>query len=217
MKYVGYIRVSTKKQGDSGLGMDAQLSQVRAYVRSQNGFLVKTFTEVESGKKGNRPQLEEAVEYCKKKDCMLVIAKLDRLYRSVYFTSKLMNEKIKFVCCDAPFADAFTLHILAAVAEYEAKKVSERTIAALEQAKLRGKKLGTPKNLTPAARLKGIEAIRMKAQTRQRSQIINAIRLIQDSGTYTLAGIADKLNFMQFTSPRGAKITPTHVKRYLHE
>jgi DNA invertase Pin-like site-specific DNA recombinase len=214
-KYVGYIRVSTKRQGDSGLGLDAQKLQVNQFVKSQSGFLVKIFQEVESGKKGNRPELEKAVEYCKKNGAVLVIAKLDRLYRNVYFTSKLMNEKINFVCCDAPFADNFTIHVLAAVAELEAKRISERTKSALAQAKARGKRLGNPQNFTNEARKRGAEVMRQNAKTEQRKQIEKTIKFIMESGTTTLIGIADKLNFLGFKSPRGSKITSTHVKRFM--
>lgn len=150
-KFVSYFRVSTNRQGKSGLGLEAQRETVMNYLDGGHWELLKEFTEVETGKGSNalskRPVLKEAIQYAKKHKATLVIAKLDRLARNVMFVSTLMESKVKFVCADMPEANQLTLHILAAVAQYEAKLISERTKAALQKAKERGVKLGKIENL----------------------------------------------------------------------
>ena len=129
---IAYYRVSTREQGDSGLGLEAQQAAVRAFAR-QNGYeIVDRYKEVETGKRADRPQLRAAIEACRKGRAILVVAKLDRLARNVQFTAELMNSSIEFVCVDNPHATRLTIHILAAVAEDEARRISERTKAALE-------------------------------------------------------------------------------------
>ncbi len=143
MKYVAYYRVSTQKQGRSGLGLEAQQEAVRVYCLQDGGHVIKVFIEVESGR-GNvkRPELARAIAHAKMTRSTLLIAKLDRLSRNVHFISALMDSGVDFICCDNPTANRFALHILAAVAEHESKTISERTSAALQAAKRRGKKLG---------------------------------------------------------------------------
>jgi DNA invertase Pin-like site-specific DNA recombinase len=139
MKYIAYYRVSTTKQGDSGLGLEAQRVAVMSHL-GQQPFL--EFIEIESGSKSNRPQLELALTACHIHDATLVIAKLDRLARSVRFIAELMDSDVEFVACDYPQANRFMLHIMAAVAEHEREMISERTKAALAAAKARGVELG---------------------------------------------------------------------------
>ncbi|SRR6266446_3702386 len=140
---IAYYRVSTKRQGQSGLGLDAQKDAVMAYLNGGNWTLKEEFVEVESGRKvKNRPALQQAIAACRKHKATLVIAKLDRLARNVAFISNLMESKVAFVAVDNPHATRFTLHILAAVAEHEADIISQRTKSALSAAKARGTELG---------------------------------------------------------------------------
>jgi DNA invertase Pin-like site-specific DNA recombinase len=143
--YIAYFRVSTDKQGVSGLGMDAQREAVTRYAQNCGAILAE-YVEVESGKKHtNRPQLTAALAECRKHRAILVIAKLDRLARNVHFISGLMNSDVEFVAVDNPTASRLTIHILAAVAEHEREMISQRTKAALAAAKARGIKLGNPR------------------------------------------------------------------------
>lgn len=142
--FVAYYRVSTARQGQSGLGLDAQRAAVAAYVAGR-GELAGEFVEVESGRRDDRPQLAAALDLCRRRRAVLVIAKLDRLARSVAFISNLMEGGAEFVACDMPEANRLTLHILAAVAEHEREMISARTTAALAAAKARGVRLGNPR------------------------------------------------------------------------
>ena len=134
-----YLRVSTQRQGQSGLGLEAQRKAIEHLLDGQS---YREFIEVESGKKSKRPKLEEAIAYCRKNKTKLVIAKLDRLARNVHFISGLMESGIDFVAADMPNADRFMLHVYAAMAEEEGRRISERTKAALAAAKERGVELG---------------------------------------------------------------------------
>lgn len=140
---VAYFRVSTKKQGQSGLGLEAQQDSVRRYAAATGQPIMKEYVEVESGKKCDRVELAKAIAYCKAMNATLVIAKLDRLARNVAFVSKLMESGVSFVCCDNPMANRLTIHILASIAEHEAEMISQRTKAALAAYKARGGKLGS--------------------------------------------------------------------------
>lgn len=140
MAYIAYYRVSTKRQGDSGLGLDAQRASVQNYSKD----IYKEYVEIESGRKASRPRLKEAIEECKRTGNTLLVAKLDRLARNVHFVSMLMESKVPFKCVDMPEADNFTIHIFAALAEREARLISERTKAALAEKKKQGIKLGCP-------------------------------------------------------------------------
>jgi hypothetical protein len=142
--FVAYLRVSTARQGVSGLGLEAQRATVDAFARQHGGTVVGSFIEVENGKRSDRPELAKALEAARKAKATLVFAKLDRLSRNVAFIANLMDAGVDFVACDQPFASRLTLHILAAVAEDEARRISERTKAALAAAKARGVKLGSP-------------------------------------------------------------------------
>lgn len=145
-KFVAYYRVSTTGQGVSGLGLEAQREAVERHLNGGSWSLIEAFTEVETGKGSNaldrRPQLKAALAYARKHKATLVIAKLDRLARNVHFISGLMETGVEFVAADRPDADRFTLHLEAALAEREARVISERTKAALAAAKRRGVVLG---------------------------------------------------------------------------
>ena len=147
-RLIPYYRVSTRKQGESGLGLEAQQSCVADFARYGQHEIIATYQEIETGKRADRPELAKAIAHSKRAKATLVIAKLDRLARNVHFLSGLMESRVDFVCCDNPHANRLTLHILAAVAEDEARRISERTKAALAAYKARGGRLGTPGNLT---------------------------------------------------------------------
>lgn len=147
-KYVAYYRVSTQRQGESGLGLEAQQAAVQAFTRG--GGVLASYTEIESGKRADRPQLAAAIAHAKRVGARLLVAKLDRLARNVAFTSKLMEDGVKFTACDNPGATELVIHILAAVAQNEARQTSERTKAALAAAKARGVQLGGFRGALPA-------------------------------------------------------------------
>ena len=141
-RFVAYLRVSTIKQGSSGLGLEAQRQAITDYLNGGQWTLIGEHVEVESGKNDERPALQAALQQCRLTGASLIIAKLDRLSRRVSFLSALMDSGVEFVAVDNPTASRFTLHILAAVAEHEAAMISQRTKAALAAARARGTKLG---------------------------------------------------------------------------
>jgi DNA invertase Pin-like site-specific DNA recombinase len=194
--FVCYYRVSTQKQGRSGLGLEAQQKAVRDHLNGGNWKVVGEFTEVETGKRADRPQLAAALAACRLHSAKLIIAKLDRLARNVHFISGLMESKVDFVAVDFPQANRLTVHILAAVAEHEAKMISERTKAALAAAKARGVKLGGDRHahkLTDDARAMGRAVITDRARQRA-ADIARTIEALQAAGTTSLRGIAAELN-----------------------
>src|SRR5476651_1949666 len=142
-KLVSYLRVLTRKQGESGLGLEGQQAAIDAYAKQNGGEVVGRYIEVESGKRSDRPELARAITHAKRMKAVLVVAKLDRLSRNVAFLSRLLESGIEFLACDNPTANRLTVHILAAVAEAEAKAISDRTKAALAAAKARGTILGS--------------------------------------------------------------------------
>lgn len=203
---ITYLRVSTKRQGASGLGLEAQKKMIDDYLLGKQVELLGQFVEVESGKNNNRPQLGAAILQCRMTGSTLVIAKLDRLARNVQFTATLMESGVDFVACDMPQASKFTIHILAAVAEQEAEAISQRTKAALAAAKARGRLLGIrTDNLTPEhacnGRRIGAAAVRNKADEFAK-RIYPIIEAYQQLGEYTLSGIANRLNDANILTPR---------------
>lgn len=143
-KFIAYYRVSTDRQGQSGLGLDAQRTAVLHHIPEHNE-LIAEFTEIESGKKSDRPQLAAALAACKKQKAKLIIAKLDRLARNVAFIANLMESGVEFLAVDNPHANKLMLHMLAAFAEHEREQISKRTKEALAAAKMRGTRLGNPR------------------------------------------------------------------------
>jgi len=212
MKYIAYYRVSTEKQGSSGLGLEAQREAVLNYIKPENIYL--EFTEVESGRLKYRPILQEALQLCKKTGGTLVIAKLDRLARNVAFVSELLESGVKFVCCDMPNANELTIHIYSAMAQDEAKRISTRTKEALAVKKAQGYKLGNPQNLTKEAQLKGVQSIKLKAQSNLNNQRAKAY-LVGLTGT--LQSKAEQLNRNGFRTSTGKEFTPMQVRRLLPE
>ncbi len=210
-KYVAYYRVSTKQQGQSGLGLDAQQIQVKNFVGENN--ILKHFVEVESGKNNNRPELKRAIELAKKEQAKLVIAKLDRLSRNAAFIFMLRDTNVNFVCADMPEANSLTIGIMAVLAQDERERISQRTKAALDAKKAKGINLGTPANLTLEARQKGLTT-RMK-NAKKNKQNIQATELIisYKKEGYSLADIATKLNDKGFKTRYGKDFKPMSVKR----
>jgi len=205
--YVGYYRVSTDRQGRSGLGLEAQRAAVAGYLDGDS-TLLDTFTEVESGRRADRPELAKALDLCRRRKATLVIAKLDRLARKVAFLANLMDADVDVVAVDMPFANRFTLHIMAAVAEQEAEQVSQRTKAALQAAKARGQKLGwsipSRRGEQAEASLKGAVVNRAKAD-QHAANVLPVIRAIERAGLTTLQGIADALNARGIRTARGRR------------
>ena len=217
-KFVAYYRVSTKRQGASGLGLDAQRSAVHHYLNGGKWKLLAEVTEVETGKRNDRPQLAQALALCRLHRATFVIAKLDRLARNVNFISSLMESKVDFTAVDFPTANRLTVHILAAVAEHEAEMISTRTKAALASAKARGTKLGGLRSGHKLNHRKGtwISAkLRGATATKRAEDLLPIIRGIQESGTVSLAGIAVELNSRGIPTARGAKWIATQVQRVL--
>ena len=211
---IAYYRVSTAKQGQSGLGLEAQRASVLAHARSQELDIVAEFTEVETGtRKRRRPQLEAALEHTRKVGGVLLIAKLDRLARNVAVVATLMESGVRFVAVDMPEADNLTIHVMAAVAEREAQLISARTKAALAARKARGLKLGKPENLTLEARKKGAAASRQRAVQDMRSVAAYAGALREQG--LSLRAIAAQLDQHGFQTRRGGTWSPTQVKRVL--
>src|SRR5215472_18823823 len=189
-KFIAYYRVSTAKQGESGLGLEAQRSAVLDYLNGGRWKLVGEFKEVESGKKNDRPALAKALAACRVHGATLIIAKLDRLARNVAFISNLMESGVDFEAVDFPQANRLTVHILAAVAEHEAKVISERTKAALSAAKRRGVKLGGFRGttITKAMRRASAEAVAKQADARA-ADLCPIIAELQATGARSLRAI----------------------------
>ncbi len=217
--FVCYLRVSTDKQGRSGLGLEAQQAAITAFLAPADKLLAPPFIEVESGKNSDRPQLREAMARCRKTGATLLIARLDRLARNVRFIATLMEEGVPFVACDMPTATPFMLHIYSAVAEEEARAISRRTKAALAAAKARGVKLGGDRGYRPVAapegRLGG-DAVRREADhaAHRVTVAIDAIRA-GHGADMSLQGLARALASAGVATPRGGAWTATAVRRVL--
>ncbi|MFB9995514.1 recombinase family protein [Deinococcus oregonensis] len=211
---IAYYRVSTTKQGQSGLGLEAQEASVTAYAGALGLTIVQTFTEVETGtRKRHRPELEAALDAARRQGAVLLIAKLDRLARNVAFIANLMDSGVQFTAVDMPNADRMTLQMFAVVAEREAGLISERTKAALAARKARGLTVGNIANMSAEARAAGPAAQREAAKiaTRQAAAFAQALRKQGD----TLDSIAHQLNTAGFLTRRGGVWSATQVKRIL--
>lgn len=217
-KFIAYLRQSTKKQEISGLGIEAQRDIILRYLQKSPDA---EYVETESGKKTDRPVLREALKHCRKIGATLIVAKLDRLSRNVAFTSKLLESDVEIVFCDFPQANKLVLHIIAAIAEYEAGLISTRTKQSLQAKKARGVTLGKPENLMSNL----IENIRKSNETNHRKALANPqnkravayLRTLTDRHL-SLRKMADILNEEGFTAPQGGKFTARQVsillKRY---
>ena len=222
---IAYYRVSTKQQGDSGLGLDGQKSAVEAFAKQTGARIVASYREVESGKLADRPELAKALAHAKRSKATLVVAKLDRLARNVAFLSALMRAGVDFVACDNPHANKLTIHILAAVAEDEAERISARTKAALAVAKARGVKLGSNRpghwDGREEARKAGLSRGRevaakvvSAAAIEAYADLLPAMQAERAKGA-TLAVIAEKLTREGHTTRRGKPWNAVQVARVL--
>lgn len=209
---VSYLRVSTDRQGASGLGLEAQQQVVAKFIADRGLQLVGEFVEVESGRHSQRPQLAQALALCRQRSALLVVAKLDRLSRSVSFLSELLESDVEFVAADNPHAGKFIIHILAAVAEHERELISARTKAALAAAKSRGVRLGNPR--LGDARKSAAAAQASKARAHA-GRVLPTIRQIQGAGVWSLQGIATALNARGVATARGGTWHPSTVRALL--
>lgn len=206
-KFIAYYRVSTAQQGKSGLGLEAQKAAVQAFLNGGKWEVLGEFTEVESGKRTNRPQLQAALAMCKKQKATLVIAKLDRLARNLHFISGLMEAKIDFVAADMPSANKMTVQIMAVFAEEEARAISARTKAALASAKARGVQLG--KHGATLGAMNHARASEGAASLRP------IIEKLTSKGIQTPRAIAEALNKQGVKTPQGKQWHRTSIIRLL--
>lgn len=217
--YIAYYRVSTQKQGNSGLGLEAQKTMVKHYLKDSD-ILLAEFEEVESGKNDNRPQLQKAIEKCKNEGAMLLIAKLDRLSRNAGFIFLLKDSQVNFKCCDMLEANSLTIGIMAVLAQEERELISKRTIVALEELRSKGKKLGSPQNLTREAQKQGAEAMRQKALNNENNRKATALIVSLRETGKSYAKIAQQLNDNGFKTSRGYTFSTSQVMvlydRYLN-
>ena len=217
--YIAYLRVSTQKQGQSGLGLEGQQESVKRFLR-QGDTIVASFVEVESGRNCDRPQLTAAMAACRRHGARLLIAKLDRLARDVAFIATLMKSDVKFTACDMPDADPFRLHIEAAIAEEEARKISARTKAALAAAKARGIALGgfRGRHLTAMERVKGSIKANAARASNARARALSFMPLIEEvraAGANTMSAIARALNARGVRTALGGEWQAVQVQRLL--
>jgi DNA invertase Pin-like site-specific DNA recombinase len=213
--FIAYLRVSTQKQGASGLGMEAQQEAVRSFTAGSH-TVIKTFVEVESGRNNERPQLAAAMVECRRTGATLLIAKLDRLARDVAFIATLMKSDVKFTAVDMPDADPFRLHIEAAIAEEEARKISARTKSALAAAKARGVVLGGFRGHVPSDAERGLaQATRIATADVRARSVVPTIMALKTAGAKTLRELADGLNKAGIATPRGGLWQPVQVQRVL--
>ncbi len=195
--YVCYYRVSTQKQGQSGLGLDAQKESINTYLGARAGVVIGEFTETESGKRADRKELHAALTLCQRKRAVLVIAKLDRLARNVAFIASLMDSGVEFVAVDQPTKDRFMLHVQAAFAEEEARRISQRTKEALAAAKRRGVDVGASGRVL---------AQRHRQEALERAKgFAEAFRSVAASGARTTAQFRDELNRQGLPGPGGGR------------
>ena len=210
MEYVAYYRVSTDRQGRSGLGMEAQQRAVETFVQGK-GKLVASFTEVESGKKHDRPALQDALTLCRKRRARLVIAKLDRLSRNSAFINNLLESGVDFIAADMPDATPFILRIMAAVAQQERDMISIRTREALKSARGRGIKLGNPH---PERSLRQGRATVARNRATHEAKVKGTIEQLHHQGK-SLRAIARELNERGITTVLGRQWEAQSVRNVL--
>ena len=205
-KYVLYFRVSTQSQGSTGHGIEAQRRDINLYLNSHGGEVVEEFVEVMSGGREDRPELQSAIDLCKKKSCTLLVSKLDRLSRDVEFVARLCKDKkLSIKIAQIPNADNFQIHLFAALAEQEREFISQRTKAALAAAKARGVVLGNPK-------IAEINRTRKRTARKVANQYAPIVLPLRTKGL-TYLEIAGTLNQMGIRTSRGKEFKPTSVKR----
>lgn len=209
MKIVGYQRVSTSKQGQSYLGLDAQWAAIQAYATQARGTAIECFTEVESGNSNSRPELAKALQLAKLTGAVLVIAKLDRLSRNAAFLLTLRDSGVRFIAADMPDANDLTVGIMALVAEQERQAISQRTKEALKAAKARGTRLGNPNGAAALKRAKKGNAASVRSIKENAIQRAEQLRSVVDDlnskGVQSLGGLADELNARGVLTARGGR------------
>lgn len=214
-RYVTYLRVSTAQQGASGLGLEAQQEMCARHVEASNGEILASFVEIESGGRSDRPELKKALALAKREGAALLVAKLDRLARSVAFVSRLIEAGTDFRAADAPAADKTMIQMLSVMSEWERDQISKRTRDALAAAKARGQKLGNPNKKTLAANMAaGRQQQAQEAQERAKD-LAPVVQAIKAAGIATLAGIAEELNRRQIHTPRGGQWHASSVRNLI--
>jgi len=214
-KCVSYLRVSTTRQGESGLGIAAQRNSVVNFLNGDRWQVVGEFVEVESGKKNDRPELRKAIAACRIHGAALVVARLDRLARNAHFLLGLKEAGIEILCVDMPSANALTIGIMAMVAQEEARLISARTKAALAMAKQRGVKLGSPRHITPQTQRAGNIAS-AEARRQRSARWISDVRPTVESALRecgSLRRTAASLTAKGVPARRGGAWSTTQVKR----
>ena len=214
MDYILYLRASTQRQGQSGLGLEGQRLIAHRFLQ-QGDRILNEYIEVESGRKNDRPEMAKAILAVRQSGATLLVAEMSRLARSVYFTSKLMEEKVRFRACDLPHADEFTINIMASVAQKAAKDISDNTKRGLAAKKARGFQLGNPQNFTQASRLLGSETVRRNAQENTANKQARRLATLMRENGYTLETIAQELNTNGYVTRRGKQFFKNTVRLLL--
>lgn len=219
MKLVTYFRVSTAKQGRSGLGLEAQQEAVSRYAAQVGGVVVKSYTEIESGKHNHRPELTKALHLAKVTGATLAIAKLDRLSRNAAFLLTLRDSGAQFVAADMPEASNLTVGIMALVAQQEREAISKRTIDALAAAKRRGTRLGNPNGASALRKAKkgnaaSVVSIKAKAD-KHALDLLPVVESLHQEGITTLGAMAEALNARGMLTPRGGTWHKSSVSNLL--
>lgn len=211
-KYIAYYRVSTKMQGSSGLGLDAQKSSVLKFINDDD-LLIESYTDVESGKNNNRPNLLQAIEDCKNNDATLLIAKLDRLSRNAAFIFTLRDTQVKFKCVDMPEANSVTIGIMAVLAQDERERISKRTKDALAELIKQGVKLGSPQNLDKEAREKGLQARMRNARNNENNRKAQGFIVSLYQNGLSFYAITKELNKLGYKTRNNKEFQQNQVQR----
>lgn len=213
-KFISYLRVSTEKQGRSGLGIEAQRKAVTDYLNGGRWNLIAEVVEHESGKRADRPKLAEALRLCRLHGATLVIARLDRLSRNAAFLLNLRDAGVRFVAADMPEANEMVVGIMGVVAQAERERISKNTKAALAAAKARGVKLGGDRGVIPSAQAQTKGGVAMKAKAESRAaDLLPVIAEIRAAGATSLQQVADALNDRGIPTARGGQWAPAQVLR----
>jgi DNA invertase Pin-like site-specific DNA recombinase len=215
-RFISYFRVSTARQGRSGLGLDAQRKAVVDFLNGGQWEVLGEYTEIESGKHADRPELRKAMDHARRTGAVLLVAKLDRLSRDVHFLTGLEKAGVEFVACDMPEANRLTVHIMAVVAQAEREMISKRTKEALAAAKARGVRLGNPNGAAPVRRagkgtMAAVAALRSNAD-RRAQDLAGTVAAIRAAGATSLQKVADELNRQGITTARGGRWYPCTVR-----
>ena len=216
--YISYLRQSTTKQEQSGLGVEAQREIIKNHIKE--GVIMSEYLETETGKSCNRPKLMEALAQCRKTNSILVVAKLDRLSRNVAFTSKLLESDVEILFCDFPEANRLILHIISSISEYEANLISTRTRQSLQAKKLRGCQLGKPENLMnrhQQAILNSNKTNSQKAINNDNNKRAAALIKVMVNDNKSFAETAKALNEQGFKTSRGCEFQITQVQRIYYK